>query len=375
MVYEGDALSTANEAEPAYALYQESMAIRAKLWGPQSVKLARERYQLAIGLWSQGRLQQALKELKQAEQDMSTAMGPEHTNTLVIALQRSRLEVQVNMSTQGLARLLRIVDLLVQRKVQIDPRTLFDAVHAAGESLQMSGDLGKAQRYLQQALDLSRSLRGRLPQAGLAESDLASNLQDLGDYEGARKLLREAIDMTSKAYSPDHPYVKTLQFNLLSVDIAEAQASGRSLPTVMPQDMTPPLLVSQGKTKEALQVALSRWDTLRRASRADQLAMSVYIVHDQLARAYAASGRCVDAIPHFHAALDAMSNAHRSSPYLMLTRARLLDCDVILGQHEEARELRRLVAERLRSSPRLGPHFLLEADKILQRGAEPSNGQ
>ncbi|MEY2844194.1 MAG: hypothetical protein RI920_2231, partial [Pseudomonadota bacterium] len=148
MVYEGDALSTANQAEPAYALYQESMAIRAKLWGPQSVKLARERYQLAIGLWSQGRLQQALRELKQAEQDMSAAMGPEHTNTLVITLQRGRLEVQIDMSAEGMKRLRAAADTLIQRKGEIDGRTYFDAVHSMGETLQIIGDVQSARPFL-----------------------------------------------------------------------------------------------------------------------------------------------------------------------------------------------------------------------------------
>jgi tetratricopeptide (TPR) repeat protein len=365
-VYEGDALSTANEAEPAYALYQESMAIRAKLWGPQSVKLARERYQLAIVLWAQGRLQQALKELKQAEQDMSAAMGAEHTNTLVITLQRGRLEVQIDMSPEGMKRLRHAADMLIQRRAELDARTHFDAVYAIGESLQSTGDIQSAKAYLEEALRLAQSLRGQLPVNGGPDSDLAANLQDLGDYSSARSLLTDAIQRVSKNLSIEHAQVLNLKDSLAALAMAESMAKGIAPQPQVVGLIGPAELLLLGRPYEALTLAQSRWQKASALPVADQTAVARYIVNDQLARALAATGRCEAASSRFVEALQALKNAHPDSPYLMLARARLSRCEWQMGHFDEARHLERLVLTRLNKPGALGRHLIREAQSQLR---------
>jgi serine/threonine protein kinase len=371
MVYEGDALSTANEAEPAYALYQESMAIRAKLWGPQSVKLARERYQLAIGLWSQGRLQQALKELKQAEQDMSTAMGPEHTNTLVITLQRGRLEVRINLSPDGLKRLRQAADSLIQKQAEIDIRTHFDVVHAVGEALQVTGDLKAARPYLTEAVDLAHKLRTQLPMDGGPESDLAANKQDTGEYSSARTLLTDTLKQMKERLSPGHFHLQRVKNNLAAIELAEALAKGEKLPVKDDELIGPAELILLGRKQDALIEAESRWRAMSSQPESDQLAISRYTINDQLARALAASGQCTAALPRFADALLALEYAHPLNPNLMVTRARLGSCELKLGRIDAARRLALLVEARLSSAPKLGRHLRIEAEAFVKQTAQP----
>jgi tetratricopeptide (TPR) repeat protein len=368
-VYEGDALSTANEAEPAYALYQESMAIRAKLWGPQSVKLARERYQLAMGLVSQGRLSQALRELAQAEKDMASTMGANHTNTLVITLQRGRLEVQIDMNPEGMKRLRHAADLLIQRSKDIDPRTLFEAVHSVGEALQIVGDIESAGAYLKKALKTYQSLHGQLPVSGQAESDLAANLQDLGEYSRAHALLTVALQRVSLNLPSQHGQVRALKDNLAALAMAESMSNGEPLSTVDPEIVGPAELIAAGRPVDALNVAQKQWQQVASMSKGDQFALTRYIANDQLARALAATGRCDLATEHFHEALFTLQHAHPQSPYLMLTRSRLGDCEILLGHINVAKRLAALVKARLDSPPRLGRHLRIEAEAFIRKAA------
>jgi len=372
LVYEGDALSNANQADAAYALYQASMGIRAKLWGARSVRLARERYLLGMSLWSQGRLGLAKRELAQAESDMRKSMGPEHTNTLAIALQRGCLEVLVNLDPEGMNRVKYAARKLIERHHDIDPRTHFDAENGLGQSLLYQGDLAAAYPHLVNALDLSHQLSGTMADGGAPDLNLAWYFQDTGQFARARQLLLDAISRLTQARGANHPLLADLESRVKGLNLAEGipKSSGIQKSEVRQRPVTaesdPAALMTMGDFNAALPLIDLQLDSVRSMAIGDTYQATRYAAYDLKGRYLAGTGNCESALALYRQALATLQHAHADSPYVMLTHARMGQCLLTLGRRGEALNEWRIASRRVLAQPKLGPQMLKEV-RVLQQ--------
>jgi tetratricopeptide (TPR) repeat protein len=370
LVYEGDALSNANQPDPAYALYQASMGIRARLWGAQSVRLARERYQLGIGLWSTGRLAQAKRELSQAEQDMAQAMGTDHSNTLAIGLQKSRLDVLVDLNPVSLKKLTNTAQQLIHKQKDIDPRTHYDAEYAWGEALLYSGDLAQAYPHLINALSLANRLEGRLADRAVPELNLAWYAQLTGDFERARTTLLKAIDRLQNAQGSSGPGVRDLLETLEGLNLAEgkppsnASTSAIELALDRIAQSDPAALMEMGQFARAEPLIRSQAEAVNAKTESDQYQSVRYGAYDRMGRYLANTGQCSAAISWFNLALSTLKNAHVDNPYLMQAHARLGHCLLSTGHRSEAIKHWQLASKRAFAAPKLNPYMLKEVSSL-----------
>jgi tetratricopeptide (TPR) repeat protein len=336
MVFESDALGHDGPGQAAYALRQESTAMRARLWGPKSVRLARNRFQLGMSLWSQGRLALASDELARAEQDMAQAMGPTHTDTLEIALQRGWLEVLMDLNPDALRRVKEAAQTLMAREHDIDPRTHFDAVTAMGESLLYTGDMASALPYLKRSLILVKSLEGRIANTGRPETNMAWYLQDTGQLDKARTLLNQTLEKLSQSWGAEHEFTQGVAERLHDLD---------------------QLLSGQDMVKRNRIEIESAFQAIAKGRRQNFYAMTVLTANSQLGQLESSENHWTQALHHYEVTMTALRNAHPDSPYLMVTRARMGKALVAIHRLPQAQQLLILAEARLARYPKLGPHL------------------
>jgi tetratricopeptide (TPR) repeat protein len=354
MVFESDVLGHDNPGQAAYALRQESTELRARLWGQKSVRLARNRYQLGMSLWLQGRLALASDELARAEQDMAQAMGPTHTDTLEVALHRAWLEVLVDLNPNAMHRLQHAANALMANKGDLDPRTQFDVVTALGECLLHAGDMAEAFPYLTRAIALARKLDGQVLETGRPETNLAWYLQDVGQFESARNLLNQAHQKLRMQWGSTHPATLDVEDRLHDLDVAQYgetnPAGAANAKKILPETSA---------TQRHTQVE-AMWRGVSQGRRQNQYMTTVLTANEQMGQLAAKEGDCERALPYFRRAMLTLRAAHPDSPYLLLTRLRTGLCLVATNRMDEAEQLLRQAEARLAKPPRLGPHLVRE---------------
>jgi tetratricopeptide (TPR) repeat protein len=363
----GDALSNTGRIDPAAALYDEAMALRAKRWGPRSVRLALEHQKLAMAWASQERSGPALREFRLAEDALRRTLGREHNATLLVTVQRARLEVRSNFNPHSMADLRRAASLLDQRSEQLSPRPHFEALMTLAEALQLTGDLAGAQPLLIRAMNVAQTSPQARVGLSTAMTAMAFYLQETGAYEQARPLLQRASNALVAALGPNHPHLVVTADYFYALDMAEALGRGGQLPKLPKGKLSPPELILFGRTPEALALARYNWAQAQTTPTTERQALSMYAAADQLGRAFAANGQCDQAIAPFREALRTLASAHRDSPYLLATRSRLGLCLLKAGDAVAASALAPLVQRRLAHDvkPSLGPHLTREARQFL----------
>ena len=84
--------------------------------------------------------------------------------------------------------------------------------------LQDLGDLEGAKSLLEEALESDKnSFEPGHPSISIRQSNLAMVLKDLGDLEGAKSLLEEALESDKNSFEPGHPSISIRQSNLAMV--------------------------------------------------------------------------------------------------------------------------------------------------------------
>jgi tetratricopeptide (TPR) repeat protein len=323
-------------------------------------------------LWSQGRLGLAKRELAQAESDMRKSMGPEHTNTLAIALQRGCLEVLVNLDPEGMNRVKYAARKLIERHHDIDPRTHFDAENGLGQSLLYQGDLAAAYPHLVNALDLSHQLSGTMADGGAPDLNLAWYFQDTGQFARARQLLLDAISRLTQARGANHPLLADLESRVKGLNLAEGipKSSGIQKSEVRQRPVTaesdPAALMTMGDFNAALPLIDLQLDSVRSMAIGDTYQATRYAAYDLKGRYLAGTGNCESALALYRQALATLQHAHADSPYVMLTHARMGQCLLTLGRRGEALNEWRIASRRVLAQPKLGPQMLKEV-RVLQQ--------
>jgi serine/threonine protein kinase len=390
LVAKADVLSGQNHFEASYRLYQESMALRARLWGVHSVRLAKERYQLAMGLAGQRRLSQAAEQMAQAWQAMVAALGSEHVNALVIELQWGRLEVLRTNGPQAREHVRHAAAGLSRLEANTDPRTRYEAEVGLGELVLYDGQLEAAEPHLRKALALATALRGRIPDNGAPEANLAWYLQDTGQYEEARRVLNAARDRLVASRGEFDPLTAYLDERLAGVALAEGRLDeawrrygalstgqdwredqyGSNKHSVSSGQAA--VLMARGDFDAAAPVIEAQYQAMRQTPRTEQYRVTVYTVTELMARLRAGQGRCAEALPLFQQAIALMAVGDARNPYLAASRARYGACLLNLGRQGQAGEQLQLAEMALRAHPGLSAHLREPSQRLRARWPVPS---
>ena len=219
-------------------------------------------------------------------------------------------------SFRDLEKVLPHADFLIQAESTTTDQAI-DIATSLGWHHQSWGRYALSVTYSRMALQLAESaFEPGHPSIAISQSNLAAVLQDLGELEEARDLLRKALTAAQNSFEPGHPSIAISQSNLALV------------------------LKDLGKLEEAR-------DLLRKALAADQNRFepghpSIAISQSNLAMVLQDLGELEEARDLLRKALTAAQNSFEPGhPSIAIRQSNLAAVLKDLGELEEARDLLR----------------------------------
>ncbi|MBI5925478.1 MAG: serine/threonine protein kinase [Aquabacterium sp.] len=379
LVAMGDLLSLQNDNKASFAKYEESMEIRARLWGTHSARLAQERYQLAMSLAQVGRFSQALQELQDAHRTMATVLGADHVSSAAIELQLGRLSASIGLSGGGRDLVAHASKVILTNLGSVDLRTVFQAHLALGELALFDGRLGEVGQHLTEALRLQSMLGNAVPIDGRIETVMAWYLDDIGRPTEARATLLEARVRLTKRLGEQHPYVLAIDEAVGASYLAEGNLTQATKwlgsPTVdknaelaaSPAQMSTgrtALLMAMGRFNQAATTVIARYEAVDRTPRNDQFRLAIFSASDQMARLKMGQKVPLEARPYFERAIKTLSDGYIGNPYLAATRARYGLCLFAIGDHAGALKQANLAGKAFREQSVVAYHFKEPLDEL-----------
>ncbi|WP_181179367.1 serine/threonine-protein kinase [Methylibium rhizosphaerae] len=366
----GELRGTQNRPQEGYSLYRQAMQIREALWGPHSVRLARERYAIALNLWAQRRHVLAEAELASALDATRAALGPDHISAALVELELGRLRSWLR--GEGWTEIRHAGEVIARHADQIDPDKAFDARMVVVEALLFDGRFDEAGRVLREALAMPRSA-GEI--SNMADTFHAWHLQVTGRYDEARDVLGALRQRLAADLGEAHPYVADVEERLAGVDLAAGRldaAEAGFQRVLRSQDgreeaygstkhyaATGLALVDleRGRFDRAWPVISANHDAASKTAAADQFRSSIDALNEQMGRALLGLGRAVEARSYLERTVASLQAGYAHNPSLAVARARYAHCLLDLKQHTLARQQLAAAEEALRGEPDAAPHF------------------
>jgi serine/threonine-protein kinase len=383
MVAMGDVLSQRNEVDRSYMYYEEAMGLRERLWGPNSVRLARERYNLGMSLWQVLRLEQADKELETAWKVMSSAVGVSHINAALIELQLGRLRVFVRSPSEGRPLIEHASSIILNEANTADPRWIFDAYFVRGTEALFDGRTADAAASLERAVSLRGKLGESLADDGGLDLIFAWYLDDSGQHEKARQHLNESRARLLPRFGKDHVYIQRLDDTILSsyllegkTDQAMALLRQRGAKSFANGGGDVATYIALGRYEEAERAIAPAWEAMQRKPRNEQYLLAIYQLNDQMGRIRLGLRDYKGAQPYFTMAIRLLQHGYAYNPYLAMTRARYGLSLAYAGDLSGARAQLDLAERAFRMQPSLSEHFkrpLYELRRLLNEGGDHLN--
>lgn len=382
LVAKGDLLSLQNDNDKSFELYEESMVVRGRLWGPQSVRLAKSRYELAMSLAQVGRFAQAVREMKQAYQAMVAALGDQHFNSAVIELQLGLLQASIGVEPGGEEHVKHAADIILSQSDEVDKRMVFQAHSVMAEVALYDGRLDVAGPHLQEATRLQGELHDRLPIDGHLQTVMAWYLDDIGQNTTARSMLVKTREDLVRRLGAQHPYVAAVEDAVMGSYLSEGrwqeaeqwlrsvngEGSAMSLETL---DALPALLMAKGQFERAAPLLAQRLKTMQGVARADQYRVVVYTLYDQIGRVQAGLKHWAEAKASFELAIQTLSSGNAMNPYLATSRARYGLCLLALGDRVGALKQASLASTALRAQRQVSDRFAQPLNALMAHLDEP----
>ncbi len=379
----GDVLSQRNDASRSFALYEEAMGVREKLWGRTSVRLARERYALGMSLWQVARLEQADKELALAWQVMASAVGADHVNAALIELQLGRLRVFVRSPSEGRPLIEHASAVILRHATEADPRWIFDAHFVKGTEALLDGRLKEAAISLELAEALRATLGESLADDGGVDHIMAWHLDDSGQHERSRQRLREARARLLPRFGKNHVYIQRLDDTMLSSYLLEGKAE-EALALLRQHGAKSfadgggdvATYLALGRFKEAERAIEPAWRAMQLRPRNEQYLLTMYQMNDQMGRIKLGLHDYKGAQTYLSAAIRLLQHGYAYNPYLAMTRARYGLSLLHDGDISGARVQWGMAERAFRMQGSLSNHFkrpVFELQKLLNEGLVVSN--
>lgn len=360
----GDVLSQRNDVEHSFALYEEAMAIREKLWGATSVRLARERYALGMSLWQVLRLAQADKELNSAWKVMSAAVGEDHVSAALIELQLGRLRVFVRSPSEGRPLIEHASSVILASAGTADPRWVFDAYFVRGTEALLDGRIGDAGVWLEKAEAMRSKLGESLADDGGVDLIFAWYLDDAGHHEQARKQLNEVRARLLPRFGEDHPYIQRIDDTILSSYLIEGQPNQainllrqRGIHSIGEGGGDVATYIALGRYQEAAKAIEPQWRSVLQKARNEQYLLAIYQTYDQMGRIRLGLHDCKTARQYFGTAIRLLQHGYAYNPYLAMTRARYGQSLICTGDAQGAAIQLDMADRAFRMQPALSEHF------------------
>lgn len=378
LVAKGDLISLENDNDKSFELYEEAMGVRARLWGSQSVLLAKNRYELAMSLAQVGRFAQAVREMKQAYQVMVAALGPQHFNSACIELQLGLLQASIGVESGGEAHVKHAADIILSEAGEVDKRMALYALSAVAQVALYDGRLDAAGPPLQEAIRLQGELRDRVPIDGHLQTVLAWYLDDIGQSATAHAMLMQTRDELVRRLGERHPYVAAVEDAVMGGYIAEGRwqdaeqwfrsVKGQDVATwPEPLDALPALLMEKGQFDKARPLLTQRLKTMQAVPREGQYRLVVYALYDQMGRMHAGLKKWAAAKTSFEHAIQTLSGDNPANPYLAASRARYGMCLLMLGDRAGAIRQADLSSSALKAQRQLSSRFARPLNELMAR--------
>lgn len=383
LVTKGDLLSMQGDYVKSFKYYEEAMMIRSQLWGAHSVRLAREQYDLAMGLIMSGRLEQGQRELERSLQTMAVALGGQHLNSGIVELQLGVVEWWVGLKLGGRARMQHAAQIILKHEGEVDERILMDVFKRVGEAALMEGRLTEARQYLQRAWSMQGRIKDGLSVSGRVEQAWAWYLEDVGAVEEALAVLTTARHEVVGSLGVAHPHIQSLNEAIgyayfLKGDLAEARTwleprparrllDGNQVPAVMPTSAWTAYLLEEARYAEAEPLIQANYSTVLAMPRANQYLVSLFAAESQMARLRYGQRRYQDAKQHFERAIRLISGLYNGNPYQAEVRAHYGLCLIALHDFVDARAQADLAETILRREPHVANHFKRPLLELLGR--------
>ncbi|KGM40502.1 hypothetical protein JY96_11895 [Aquabacterium sp. NJ1] len=383
----GDILSLKGQADTSYALYKEAMRVRTMLWGANSIRLAKERFQLAMSLGMVRRLSQADEELHAALTVMTNALGREHLSTATVELQLGRLHALLGTEQDAHALIEHAGSVILKHRGEADARTVVDALWAQGESALFEGRMSDASASLNAAMTLHRSADRGIPRDGLLEITMAWYLIDMGQYQAARQLLLHTRDALFGATRDASSMVHAVEEAIASSYLAEQRFDDAKLwlmrasrldtsvsnPSPLPQvdykASWAALYLEQGKLSDAEPFVRAYMDAITGQARGDTFVLDIYASNDLAARMALAQGHPRDAKKYFERAIEALAKLGPGNPYLAVTRSRYAEVLHLLGDQSASLHQLSLAQIALKRCGTTAAHFWRVYQRVEKRVA------
>lgn len=381
LVAQGDLLSLKNDSKTSFELYEQAMNIRARLWGARSIRLAQERYALALSLTQVGRIEQGFKEMNAAYQVLLAALGLEHRNTAIVEIQLGLLQTYIGVRKGGREHVEHAARILFAQESSIDSRALYDAHSALAKVALYDGHLQGVGRHLEIAEQLQASLEGRLPNSGYLETAKAWYLDDIGQPGQARSVLRKARERLLPELGEGHPYVQTIDDAIGASYLTEKNLDGArrhfdSYRSTQAWNMVEQslgwtaYLMASGRYEAARPLVEARFEKMKASPRGNQYRTSVFSAYEQMGRLYMGLEKPTVAARYFEEATQILSTGYLCSPYLLATRARYGLALIAAGDTRGAARHASLVWGRCRDGGELAPQFMEPIKELMQRTQE-----
>ena len=198
----------------AIALFEQNLADRERILGPNHPDTLASRNNLASAYRSADRLEQATDLLEQNLTEALRILGPDHPHTLIIRDNLAR-------AYRSAGRLEQAIDLLEQNLADSErilgpnrPHTPASRNNLA-RAYQDAGKLEKAIDLFEQTLDdFERILGPDHPHTLITRNNLARAYQDAGRLEQAIDLFEQTLTDSERILGPDHPNTLTARNNL-----------------------------------------------------------------------------------------------------------------------------------------------------------------
>jgi serine/threonine protein kinase len=378
LVAKGDLLSLQNDNDKSFELYEEAMAVRARLWGAQSVLLAKSRYELAMSLAQVGRFAQAMREMKQAYQVMVAALGKQHFNSACIELQLGLLQASIGVESGGDEHVKHATEIILAEAGSVDKRMAFYAHSVSAKVALYDGRFDLVPVHLQEAIRLQNELRDRIPMNGHLQIVMAWYLDDVGQHIAARALLTQTRDELLRRLGEHHPYVSAIEDGVMGSYLAEGRwkdaeqwfrsVKGREVATWSDAlDALPSLLMEKGKFAEAETLLMQRFKGMQATPRENQYRVVVYTLYDQMGRMQAGLKKWAEAKTSLEIAIQTLSTGNPANPYLATSRARYGLCLLMLGDRAGAFKQANLSSSALKVQRQLSSRFAQPLNELMAR--------
>ena len=364
----------------AEALMQQALALQARLWGPQSARLALERRHWALRLGLRQRLQLAALEHQRAWQAMAAAAGPDSVRTAQYQLELGQALWRIGTDPAAARHLSQASQVLLDSTGPDRARVVFRARLALAEWRLYDGQLQRSAEAMAQL----RQAQAEHPPTGDGGRDVdilqARFLSDTGQFDAARHVLLQRQALLRQQFGPQDLQAADLDRRLVELEIAagrlaeaeaalarlQALAQGEAAASVqaLADGARSALLLAQQRPAEAWPLVQARHAALQARPRPDQLRLRVVEAADLMGRTLLGLGRPAEARPHFERALAELQTGHAHSPQQAALRARLAACLLALGERDAARQQAAQAQAALQAEPSAGPQFRRDLDAV-----------